>query len=345
MTRDRPSWFPPGKSLQLPVSLLETRHCIVHRHMPTLGELKRAVDQALAWLWEWYWSHLEAAFSLPASHGADGLDTGAETAVQDTLHALLKTYLKARKSEIKQKRSPHLCTAARNAVSTFTLRFSPSATTLPPTATSNALLRLLSHGKMMLPADTKRGSSMSGAFLIWSPLLLEFCARSPTFFASLLEMVLDAMNGADADASEAEREGMCRWAAHMLVSTEWQSARGSKGRATREKVLGDCFSEPGVWNLRLAEMVVGGMGEEGELWRMVLEAARSDTGDSMVVDEEVAEMGDVDEKIEADEGEVEEVVESRPVDVVSKITRPQKVVGPWKPKPIGWLPEGWDEDA
>ena len=320
--------------------------------MPSLAELKRAAQQALDWLWEWYWSHLEAAFCLPTSAARDGAgDGGTPEAVQDKLQTILRTYIKARKSEIKTKRRPDLCTAARNSLSTYNLRFSSSATTLPSHATQNALLHLFVQEKQILPQDKKIGSSMSGAFLIWSPLLLKFCAKNPWFFQSLLDMVLKGMNGTH--TRDEEREGMCEWAAYLLCSSDWAGVRGKRERGLREKVLGECLSELGVWNLALAQKIVHSMGNEGEMWQMVLEAARSEVGDSMMELHKAEGL--------AKETEIEDVFESRPAQSVragsakavvveaaamkEKSKGPQKVVGLWKPKPIGWLPEGWDEDA
>jgi ribosomal biogenesis protein LAS1 len=325
--------------------------------MPSLGELKRASQHALTWLWEWYWSQLEEAFSLPSSIPISGNETRVGSgldAVQDKLQTILKSYIKTRKSEIKTRRSPSSCTAASTALSTYTLRFSPTNTSLPPTSTRDALLHLLVDSKMILPMDKKLGSSMSGAFLIWSPILLTFSSTSPSFFPSLLKQILQLMNQTDGDISEEEKEGMCEWAAHMLVSEEWAGMRKEE-RAMRERVLGECFSEPKVWNLRLAERLVDGMGKEGELWRMVLEASRSESGEMDVAEVNVREANvrevDVGEVEEVKDVEVEDIGEARPVEVVDagtvkkKVKGPQKVVGLWKPRPIGWLPEGWDEDA
>ncbi|KAF1355830.1 Las1-domain-containing protein [Lizonia empirigonia] len=337
LTRDRPSWFPPGKALQPPISLLEVRHCIVHRHMPLLAELKGAGQTALAWLWDWYWSHLESAFSLPSSKLTDIALTDTDSVLTAKLQNILRTYIKSRKSEIKTRRAPDQCTAARDALSTYSLRFSSSATTLPSNTTQDELLRLLVHDKQILPQDKKMGSSMSGAFLIWSPLLLAFCAKSPNCFHSLLDKVVGEMSNAE-ESSEAQGEGMCEWAAHMLTSSEWAGVRKNE-RAIREKVLGDCMTELGVWHLRLAEKVVDAMGEEGALWRAILHAEHI-KGTKM--DAEV---------------EVENTLETLPLslskpslasgpsEIKEKIIGPQKVIGLWKVKPIGWLPEEWDEDG
>ncbi|OSS43346.1 hypothetical protein B5807_11920 [Epicoccum nigrum] len=351
LTRDRPSWFPPGKSLQPPTSLLEVRHCIVHRQMPSLGELKRAAQSALNWLWEWYWAHLEAAFGLPSTTHPFQEDSSAQNSgTADRLHSLLKTYVKARRSEIKAKRRSDLCAAAGTAAATYKTRFSPSPTTPPSASTQTALLGVLVQQGLILPADKKAGSSMSGAFLVWSPLLLAFAAESVSFVAELIKQVIKEMN--DVGRREEEREGLCEWAVHMLGSREWAVARGGQERAMRERVLGECMTELGKWNLRLADGIVGGMEDgEAELWRAILDASRSEgDGETMVTNHTKATAGESEEKGEVGIVELEPGKDARPVESAEhsetqeKIKGPRKVVGLWKPKPIGWLPEGWDED-
>lgn len=321
--------------------------------MPLLAELKGAGQTALAWLWDWYWSHLESAFNLPSSKLTEIALTDTDSGLTAKLQNILRTYIKSRKSEIKTKRAPDQCTAARDALSTYSLRFSSSATILPSNTTQDELLRLLVHDKQILPQDKKIGSSMSGAFLIWSPLLLAFCAKSPTCFQSLLDKVIGEMSNAE-ESSEAQGEGMCEWAAHMLTSSEWAGVRKNE-RAIREKVLGDCMTELGVWHLRLAEKVVDAMGEEGALWRAILHAEHSGAEEETMVLDRGRGTEVKSTKMDA-EVEVETTLEtlplsltkpsvaSRPSEIKEKIIGPQKVIGLWKSKPIGWLPQEWDED-
>ncbi len=321
--------------------------------MPSLAELKRAAQTALDWLWEWYWSQFEAAFGLPTALNSDA---EVESGVSDKLQNILKTYIKGRKQEIKAKRRSDLCTAASIALSAYNLRFSVSATSLPSSATQSALLSFLVEDTQMLPADKRLGSSMSGAFLIWDPLLLAFSASSPVFFTDLLKMVSAEMN--TMDRRNEEREGMCEWAAHILTSSDWQIARGEKERILKERILGNCMTELGTWNLRLAEKIVDSMNEEeAELWRAILNASRSEvSGEVMVIDkvEETKKPGkDMDVEVRVDAlAEPVLSVRSSPsarsstsIETKGKIKGPQKVVGLWKPKPIGWLPDGWNEDA
>lgn len=154
LTRDRPAWFPPGKSLQLPLVLLEVRHRIVHRHLPTLGELKRAAKQSLEWLWEWYWSQLDHAFSI-AKEDDDEQSEGLEV-VRERLQNLLKTYVKERRTAIKTRKTG--LNAADNALSTFTLRYGTRNTPTPSSRIRDALLNLLIDEQMLLPTEKKLGS-------------------------------------------------------------------------------------------------------------------------------------------------------------------------------------------
>jgi len=329
--------------------------------MPSLVGLKRAARTALGWLWDWYWTQLDAAFGLASSLPTAALDQ--DTGSIDKLHSILKSYVKSRKQEIKAKRRADLCTSAATAWSTYTLRFAPSGgNTLPSTATQNALIELLvaEPSASIVPADRKAGSSMAGAFLVWSLFLRLCCANSPTFFPQLRDRVTAEMNSQA--RSEEHEEALCAWAVHMLVDREWCEARGSAERAIREKVLGECVTELGTWNLRLAEGIVGVLDDgERDMWTAILDASRTESGGGVGVvgAVEKEETMDKEDEMEVDvQSEEESVVEAVPpaedgkpeapaaaVSTGEKIQGPQKVVGLWKPKPIGWLPDGWDEDA
>ncbi|KAH6876026.1 Las1-like-domain-containing protein [Alternaria rosae] len=353
LTRDRPSWFPPGKSLQLPLTLLETRHRIVHRHLPSLAELKRAATESLSWLWEWYWLQLDHAFKtggsvVPTTEEEEELGVQSREAVREKLQSILKTYVKERKSEIKNRKKDD-SKAAETALSTYTLRYAPTATTTPSTQTQRVLLHLLVEEKMILPTDKKLGSTMSGAFIIWTPLLRAFCLGGGVLhIKTLVEHLMRAMNVSSPAARammnpemDPVREGLQDWIIHVLTSEEWARVRGG-GAADRkivEEVLGICFSEPSFWNLKVAEKVLDKGSEvvDQGLWRAVLEAARAEGGEGGKMDV------DFDGEVE-----VEGIERALPVrkneGKEEKIKGPTKVLGMWKPRPIGWLPEGWEDD-
>ncbi|OAL46715.1 Las1-domain-containing protein [Pyrenochaeta sp. DS3sAY3a] len=352
LSRDRPSWFPPGKSLQLPYPLLEVRHRIVHRHLPSLAELIVAATQSLDWLWEWYWGHLDDAFGLrkaTSENGEQGMEmeteigTESQEAVREKIQSILKVYIKDRKAEIKARKKTS--SAADTALSTYTLRYSTPHTSPPSHTPHETLLHLLIASTMILPADKKPGSPMSGALLIWTPFLLAFTSSYPPLIpiSMLLAQLFRCMAGAPfAAASEADavKEGMYEWLVHVLLSDAWKSARQNWRGDLVQSVLEKCLVEPGVWSLKLARAIVDrgeGVGDR-EAWRAVLDAAG-------------------DEEMDMDDGnkdgggseDVEMIETAKPVTLETEKTKektqgPQKVLGLWRPRPIGWLPEGVEDD-
>ncbi|KAH7083941.1 Las1-like-domain-containing protein [Paraphoma chrysanthemicola] len=339
LTRDRPAWFAPGKTLELPFPLFELRHRIVHRHLPSLAELKRAAQDSLDWLWEWYWSQLDYAFGM-ITPGAENAETESTEVIKEKLQSILKTYVKERKNEIKTRKKGSK--AAENALSTYNLRYSPSSTSTPPARTQGVLLRLLVDDRMILPTDKKLGSNMSGAFMIWDSALRAFC-QSTLSVTTLVAQLTSRMNAASTTRAmvsidmDPTAEGMYEWILHLLQSTEWQDLRTD---STIETTLVESFSNPTHWNVRIAEaLLTDETIANRKQWLAVLHAAKNE-------DDEGTE-----EKDGAMDVDVDAIEEARPVSstmqgqaVKEKMQGPQKVVGMWVPKPIGWLPEGWEDD-
>jgi ribosomal biogenesis protein LAS1 len=175
----------------------------------------------------------------------------------------------------------------------------------------------------MLPTDKKMGTSMSGAFLIWDPLLLAFVHAGIVARARVLEYLTNAMNSPRNDMVSVDmdpvQEGLFEWISHILLSHSYDAA------GLIEDMLTTCFSEPTYWNMRVAEKLVESADvRDKEAWREVLKAARDE---------------DMDMEIEG--GEVREV---RTEKTKEKIRGPVKVIGMWKPRPIGWMGEGWGDD-
>lgn len=297
----------------------------MHRHLPSLAELKRAAQDSLAWLWEWYWSQLDYAFGI--AKDADVEVEGVEV-IREKLQSVLRTYVKERKSEVKAKRKDDR--AAETAVSTYTMRYGARYTSTPTLRTQNVLLRLLVDEKMILPTDKKVGSSMSGAFLIWDPLLTRLCdgiVPVSTILTSLTSAMNASRNSMVSADMDPVKEGLYDWALHVLRSKDWSSTQRPK---IIENMLIQCFSAPTYWNIKLAEALLrDGDVPNREQWRAVLGAAK---GDAMDVDVDV-----------------EMIEKAQPVSMElrvkkEKIRGPQKVVGLWKARPIGWVPEGWEDD-
>ncbi|KAF2011295.1 Las1-domain-containing protein [Aaosphaeria arxii CBS 175.79] len=351
LRRSKPSFHASNPStpfLSLPPHLLEVRHSIVHREYPTLPTLRRSCRECLAWLWEWYWSRLDIAFSSPLTLKTtnETVATGSltETELRTSISTLLKTYTKSRKTEIKSRRKGSSLAAknAADALKTVIAMASSTPTTSSPVF--DTLLMQLVDEDAVIPAGKALGTSMSGAFLLWSQLLVAVSVMHGGFVTLLVARMVKRMNAAcSASPAAVEKnpvgEAFAEWLVHVLTSEEWGDVRrrygkeqhGWKLRGFEEEVMESLFLEPGYWNLRVVERVIGaGAVGDGGSWKAILEAARGE-GEGM----------DVDEKVDVGGGEGErETVDG----VVEKTKGPQKWIGLWKPTPIGVLPLGWEDD-
>lgn len=317
------------------------RHRIVHRHLPSLAELKIAAKDSLDWLWEWYWSQLDFAFGITKG-GEEQTEVEGVEAVREKLQGILKTYVKERKNEIKtRKKTP---TAAQNAISTYNLRYAPKNTLTPSSRVQTLLLRLLIDERMVLPTARKLGSSMSGAFLIWDQLLLAF-TQSEISINSLVKELRDATNSYSMNRGmmsmelDPVREGLYEWTLHILRSEEW-SARREQQHSRIEDTLVECFSSPAYWNLKLAATVLEDTNTPNrEQWLAVLEAARAEDVQGTTVNGETMDL-DID-AAQTPSPVLEPETQDNPVK--EKLRGPRKMIGPWIPRPIGWFPPGQEQ--
>lgn len=252
-----------------------------------------------------------------------------EYEVREKTQGVLKTYVRARKLEVKSKaqRTKRESKAAETALSALM--------TLIPTHL-NVLLEVLVTEKTIIPADRKMGDSMSGAFLLWSSFLVKFSISFPTFLQALVDRLFTFLNsqwlgnrGAEQDPT---KEAMYEWIIYILTSAEWEVVyESSIGGQHVVQTLERCFTAPTSWNLRVAEALLQyEVTPSREQWSELLKAAR---------DEEM-EIN----SMEVDSTVVESKVETEVKKVTEKASGPQKYVGLWKPKPIGVLPIGWEDD-
>ncbi|KAF1957799.1 Las1-domain-containing protein [Byssothecium circinans] len=351
LSRLRPSFFPPQTTLQFPLALRETRHCIVHRHLPSLAELKRAAKESLDWLWEWYWSHLDAAFANAGEDGGLGKERLSEREVKERLQGALKAYVRARKNEVKSKAKESK--AAGSAMASYDML------DVQVRMKHKILLELLVDEQAILPADKRFGTSMSGAFLIWTPFLTSLCKGVSGLLQLLLErmvynMSVPTMKGMVDVEQDPARQGMHDWVVHMLSSPEWEEARGQRivGSMRRgqewlvEYTLSQAFLTPMFWTLKLAESLLKDEKLTGrESWIKILEAAKSEG--AIDIDEEEQNVADLEppEEMGIELTQAALPITSSKMEVTTvKLRGPQKKVGLWKPQPIGMVPVGWDDD-
>jgi ribosomal biogenesis protein LAS1 len=270
--------------------------------------------------------------------------------VRERLQGVLKTYVKARKNEIKSRAKDSR--AATSATASYGYLEAPTRVKL------RALLGLLVDEKAVLPADKKLGTSMSGAFLIWTPFLLALCRSSP----SCLRSLLDAMMGVGSASSrvmvhleqDPAREAFHDWSVHILSSAEWEDARRQTADPTQsghgaerrllDYVLGHTFTIPTFWTLKLAESLLKDEDLSGRVsWLKILEAAKSE---DIEMDDQQGTVAPISaEDMDVDITDVAlPVLTSTTNDAVAKLRGPQKKVGLWKTQPIGMIPQGWEVD-
>lgn len=184
------------------------------------------------------------------------------------------------------------------------------------------------------------------------------------------------MLGADEEKYDGlVKEGMAKWIVYILTSSsDFKALRGEDkdggkkkkvGRLT-ERVLEICFSETTSWHLHVAEKIIKECGSEGgsewEYWRMILEAAKDDedVGVEMKktkkVEKEKEKIEDMDVDVDVEmaggavqEAEIQAEIQSNEDEENGdgggeKLRGPWKRVGLWRPKPIGVLPAGWEDD-
>ena len=266
--------------------------------------------------------------------------------MRERLQAILKSYVKERKAEVKR-RGKTETKAAESAVASYL--FLDGAKSLSKRA---VLLDLLVDEKAMLPADKKLGSTMSGAFLIWTPFLIALCKATSPFLHALLERVVEVLSAAAAAAAtvpveeDPTREGLYEWCTHILTSSEWKNIRerthtqssSSNGTYPQsrlvEHVLALCFTTPTFWPLKLADALLRDEKLAArESWVAILEAARSEDSDVDMEENVLTESVDTVSPSVPTTKEVDKVE-------VPKMRGPQKRVGLWRPVPIGTLVGG-----
>lgn len=328
--------LPTQTTPPIPVALREIRHRIVHRHLPSLAELKSAAQQGLGWLWEHYWSHLDALLTNVDCTQQQPSPREVEERIQLTL----RVYVKERKSEIKTK--------TKNGKVGDTAVESYLAIDALGQVKMQKLLHLLLQEKQILPVGKKLGMSMEGAYLVWSPFLISLVKADPYFQQALTERMVDMLSawpwaggGVEEDA---EKEGIHDWMVHIETSTEWQEVR-ERGTALPNDALVACFTTPTFWTLKLAETLMRKMQmvdpQATEAWFAVLDAARIETSHSEAEHEAPtikADAMDVD-GTRFDPSALRPMAERH---VLKKTGGPQKHAGLWRPQPIGWIAPGWE---
>jgi ribosomal biogenesis protein LAS1 len=133
-------------ALQLPVELVEARHAISHKELPSLAQLRLAAQLGMKWLWSWYWTKLDHFVKITTSEEEEPAE-GDLLAKRAAMQAILKRYLAERRAEVK-KRAKTLV-AGRSACQAVS---NDCGNGLP---SRKILLSLLVDDRMIIPSDKR----------------------------------------------------------------------------------------------------------------------------------------------------------------------------------------------
>ncbi|KAF2103879.1 Las1-domain-containing protein [Rhizodiscina lignyota] len=351
------SMFDVASDLHIPEQWVELRHQFTHGgELPALGPLERAVEGALAWLWDSFWSKLgdedDEQRGVKRMRGVEEDMKAKENGTK--LKAVLKSFVKERREEVKastEGMTKGVSGAADGACARLGRFHREDSSSL------DVLLALLVDERMIIPSGHTVGSTMSGAFILWDPLLLKLAL---SVRRSLVEFVLRMLHiltspSALVESEDPYKEAISRWIEHVFVSTTWARRRKmSKDglRQLRTEVVRECTLSSEYWTQALArKLTITGDARFREQWLEVVEAnhleesPREAEGDTQVtLVEENLSRDDTGDAESSDEGH-----EEYGDHIMAQSTFSAKDYGGWQPYPGIWRPvpigivEGEDE--
>ncbi|KAJ9658560.1 rRNA-processing protein las1 [Coniosporium apollinis] len=339
------SMFDMAEELNMPAHFVDMRHEITHSHLPTLQRLQLVTGEALTWLWDVYWSTLDRP-----KHSATDEDESRKAmptdvdALREEFRAVLKTYVRERRTELKKNPMTKHINNACEAPSKRCLELCGNRA-----EALQVLVTVLVDDKLIIPSDKTLGSSMTGAFLVWNGLFTVLALRLDSFLEALVLHLVNRLIGpSDFNADEdALQEAMYKWVSNMLLFPRLATTF----RNLKTSVIETCILNPDVWTLRLAEELIHYSDKDfrGQ-WLPALEACKLASGDS-----EDEQMADVDRSVHVtsvagngggdstEEAAVTDASKGQfpPSDSLAKHTRPGWHLWPgfWLPTPIGVLPD------
>lgn len=233
-----------AEELGLPARLVNLRHEIVHRSIPSRVRLETGCRDALAWLWSYYWAPLD---------GSDRI-IGADD-VQQTKD-ILKSFLKARKQEIRMNGGSASAKSCCEALVNICCG-------APSTAESRMIAQCLAGpDSVIVPRKRSRGDPMDGAFLMFDPLLRKLLRIFPEVLGLTIKSMADRIiNARGSEDVQLQLEGLQLWIVHLFADEPWSSSE--RAREQTEPLRRDIVTRsgrlcltPSVWSARLCEGLV-----------------------------------------------------------------------------------------
>lgn len=337
------SMFDVAAELGILEQWVELRHQFTHGgELPGLAPLERAVEGALVWLWDAFWSKLEDEHSdergVKRKRNEEENRENKERTME--LRRVLKTYVKMRRTEVKISGEAVAKGGSKTADETCEVLFRAVA---EDSSNTDVLLSLLVDEQMIVPSNHTVGSAMTGAFVLWDPLLTKLALSLRRFLVEfVLRMLCTLTTPSDTmESQDHKAHALYRWIEHIFISKAWASRRRmSKDglRQLRTEVVRESTLSSGYWAMELATTLTKSADLTFKMeWQEVTEAIameeRSglDQGDTDVTDNEDCVHTDIHD----DDNVARESGTARHAFSTNNYGAWRPPPGIWRPVPIG----------
>ncbi|KAE9962368.1 hypothetical protein BLS_000424 [Venturia inaequalis] len=214
------SMYEMAEDNDMPEKWVELRHEITHGEIPDLRVLEFSVNAALSWLWDKFWTNLDA----PVEDNSEA---------RTDIRTVLRSFVHSRKEEIK------LCQSAGRESCAITTR---------------KLLRMCKNSETS--QTQSKLNNMKPAYVVWDDLLQTIAAKRPSFYSTLIENLLNgiSLNSVNPE-DEVRKRALVQWLLHLMTVNSWQkSLRPSE--ELRSTILERCVTHPDSCSKRLARAVL-----------------------------------------------------------------------------------------
>lgn len=211
-----------GLSLNIPRSVIATRHESTHHDLPSMKRLAAESQRAIGWLRNTYWDKLDAA--IPRVIINHGVTYDQDRAMHHKAINYITGYRQRRRDAILQKIDTQ---AAVELEMVGALATGYNARQRPVFATHVATV-LATEEKMLVPADRTLGDTMDGAFVLWTPLLFRLCVHFPRFIRTFVGVIKFELSGVGEGAGLARAEALVGWSLCLFGEERWWEGEGQR---------------------------------------------------------------------------------------------------------------------
>lgn len=241
-----------ARQIEMPLEFVALRHEATHEEYPSEARIVGACEQALQWLWKVYWSRLDT----------ETYESPTKDAIKTITRQLFKEHRTAVKAYVKtpfisRSQSHTRAEDAGERVGRFLSQVHLSK------EACDAVAGEVVDSKVLIPNGPPSDQDLTGAFFIWSDLLLVFSSQSPQLFLAIIDAMLSTLN--KAYGTDAHR----MWLLHLTQLVPSMAAH----------VLKHCVLHSSRQTLMLGQEILESVQiTSKDQWSELLEASRTDHG-------------------------------------------------------------------